>query len=823
MINKTLIIAEKPSVANDISKALGKFIRNSDYFENENYVITYSIGHLLTLIAPNDPIKGKWSFNNLPVIPDFFDLSPTDKKSSDKLKSIIKIIKRKDINLIINACDAGREGELIFKYIMQYSKIDKPIKRLWLQSMTKASIYEAFNNLRDNSQMQFLEASARSRAEADWLIGINGTRSMTAFNSQDGGFFKTTVGRVQTPTLAIVSERENKIRNFIPKKYWEIHASFLCKNGEYEAKWIDKSFKKDKDNQEKNESRIWSLESVSKIIFDCKNNEGLVTDEYKSATQSAPPLFDLTSLQREANNKFGLSAKTTLNLAQSLYEKHKSLTYPRTDSKYLPEDYLNNVTDVINIISKTEIDSISNSNLNKCASKIIQENWIKLNKRIFDNKKVSDHFAIIPTQQIPKNLNELENKIYILVLKRFLAVFFPPAEYKLITRITNINLNLFKSEYKILIKSGWLEIYNKNIENNNQYLKIENNELVKNNKIESIDSYTKPPSHYNEATLLSAMEVAGKLIEDEDLRDAMIDRGLGTPATRAFIIEGLIKENYIIRDNKDLITTAKARQLINLLYGLNIKELTSPELTGEWEYKLKQIEQGELNKSIFINEIQNMSKNIVKIIKEHEKDTIPGNYVTLKNKCVICGGTVKENYRKYRCENCDFVISKNRAGRILEIPEIEELLEKKKIGPLSGFISKNLRQFSAILKLTDEGKLEFDFGQDDRNNIDTEIINTTSLGVCPICNSKVLESTDNYICEKTIEKTCKFRSNKIVLNQDISREQFTKLLSNGRTDLLENFISIKTNKKFKAFLTMSKDGRIKFSFEKKQIKNKKSQ
>ncbi|AWD32151.1 DNA topoisomerase 3 [Candidatus Kinetoplastibacterium sorsogonicusi] len=819
MNNKTLIIAEKPSVANDISKALGKFTKKNDFFENECYVITSSIGHLLTLIAPNEPKKGKWNLNNLPVIPDIFELSPTDKKCAEKLKNIIKIIKRKDIDTIINACDAGREGELIFKYIIQYSKSKKPIKRLWLQSMTKTAICDAFNNLRDNEQMKSLEDAARSRAEADWLIGINGTRAITAFNSLEGGFYKTTVGRVQTPTLYIVENRENKIRNFKAKEFWEIHAKFIFNDIYYQAKWIDINFKKDKNFPEKNESRIWSLDKVNSIIESCQKKEGTAKDEIKISNQSAPLLFDLTSLQREANNKFGFSAKTTLSLAQNLYEKHKCLTYPRTDSKYLPEDYLTNVYDTLNNITKSETDI---DNIKKYASKIIQKKWLCLNKKIFDNKKISDHFAIIPTPQLPNNLNELEYKIYNLVLKRFLAIFFPAAEYEIVTRTTNINSNIFINEYKVLKYSGWLEVYNKTNENN-IFPKIKNNDVVKVDKIEKINEFTKPPAHYNEATLLSTMEVAGKLIEDDELREAMINRGLGTPATRAFIIEGLIKENYIRRENKDLITTAKARQLVNLLSGLNIKELTSPELTGEWEYKLKQIEQGNLNRYQFMSEIVTMSKNIVQITKEYKNDTVPGNYVTLKHSCILCNGIVKENYRKYACINCNFYINKYLASRMLDIIEIEELLKNKQIGPLSGFLSKSLKPFSASLKINDEGKLEFDFHKNEKHCENFEIINDISLGNCPICKlHNVVESKNYYICEKNgnFENNCNFLCSKKILNQIISRDQMNKLLNNGKTDLLENFISIRTKRKFKAIISIDSKGKIKFIFNKNNVNNK---
>ncbi|MBC7204373.1 MAG: DNA topoisomerase III, partial [Pusillimonas sp.] len=330
-MTKTLIIAEKPSVALDISRALGGFKREGDYFENDNYVLASSIGHLLSLVAPNDPKRGKWTFTHLPVIPPEFELGPTDKRSAERLKLLVKLLKRKDVSAIINACDAGREGELIFRYIVQYAGVNKPIQRLWLQSMTQTAIREAFNKLRNDDDLKPLEDAARSRAEADWLVGINGTRAMTAFNSKDGGFFKTPVGRVQTPTLAIVMEREERIRKFKPRNYWEVHATFVAAAGLYTGRWFDPKFIKDELDPEKRDSRLWSETAAKTIVSACREQPGTVTEESKPTTQMSPALFDLTSLQREANSRFGFSAKATLSLAQTLYERHKALTYPRTD------------------------------------------------------------------------------------------------------------------------------------------------------------------------------------------------------------------------------------------------------------------------------------------------------------------------------------------------------------------------------------------------------------------------------------------------------------------------------------------------------------
>src|SRR3954469_8625423 len=390
-MSKALIIAEKPSVANDIARALGGFTKHDEYYESDEYVLSSAVGHLLEIAAPEEyeVKRGKWSFANLPVIPPHFDLNPIA-KSESRLKVLTKLLKRKDIDRLINACDAGREGELIFRLIAQHAKARQPVQRLWLQSMTAGAIRDGFPRLRSDEEMQPLADAARCRSEADWLVGINGTRAMTAFNSKEGGFYLTTVGRVQTPTLSIVVEREDKIKRFVPRDYWEVRAEFVCAAGVYEGRWLDQSFKKDETDPEKRAERLWSKAAADTIAMACKGRQGNVTEESKPTTSMAPALFDLTSLQREANGRFGFSAKNTLGLAQALYEKHKVLTYPRTDSRHLPEDYVATVKSTMETVSE-------NNNYQRFAAQILKSKWVKPNKRIFDNTKISDHFAIIPT------------------------------------------------------------------------------------------------------------------------------------------------------------------------------------------------------------------------------------------------------------------------------------------------------------------------------------------------------------------------------------------------------------------------------------------
>ena len=456
---KTLVIAEKPSVAQDIVRAItptaGKFEKHDEYFESDDWIVTSAVGHLVEIQAPEefDVKRGKWSFANLPVIPPYFDLKPID-KTKTRLNAIVKLAKRKDVDAMVNACDAGREGELIFRLIQQYSKAKHPVQRLWLQSMTPAAIRDGFASLRSDAQMLPLADAARCRSEADWMVGINGTRAMTAFNSRDGGFFLTTVGRVQTPTLSVVVEREEKIRKFVSRNYWEVHASFAADAGEYSGKWFDPAWKKAAANADNAEpdaelkaDRVWTEADARRIADAVRGQRASVSEESKPTTQAAGLLFDLTSLQREANGRFGFSAKTTLSIAQELYERHKALTYPRTDSRHLPEDYIDTV--------KATVDALAeDTGLRPHAKEIIKNKWIKANKRIFDNTKISDHFAIIPTPQPPKALNDVQQKIYDLVVRRFMAVFFPAAEYLVTTRITEVASHKFKTEGKILVKPG---------------------------------------------------------------------------------------------------------------------------------------------------------------------------------------------------------------------------------------------------------------------------------------------------------------------------------------------------------------------------------
>ena len=858
-MSKALVIAEKPSVAQDIVRALtpvsGAFTKHDDYFENDRYVVTSAVGHLVEIQAPEqyDVKRGKWSFAHLPVIPPHFDLKPVDKTKS-RLNAVVKQARRKDVSELINACDAGREGELIFRLIEQYAGggkpgdkgLGKPVRRLWLQSMTPQAIRDGFERLRSNEQMRGLADAARSRSEADWLVGINGTRAMTAFNSRDGGFFLTTVGRVQTPTLAIVVEREEQIRKHTARDYWEIHATFEAEAGAYPGKWFDPAWKKDAADAEKKADRLWSFAQAEAIAIAVRHKAATVTEDSKPTTQASPLLFDLTSLQREANGKFGFSAKTTLSLAQSLYEKHKALTYPRTDSRHLPEDYLSVAHQTFAMLAASPM-----RHLAPHAQTAIDKGYIKPSRRIFDNSKVSDHFAIIPTLQAPGQLSDAEQKLYDLVVRRFMAVFYPSAEFMVTTRVSVVSVpepgsgdrisHHFRSDGKVLVRPGWLAIYGKEAaaeqddgKDGKSLVPVKPGEMVRTEHAEAKGLKTRPPARYSEATLLGAMEGAGKWIEDDELREAMQEKGLGTPATRAAIIEGLLTEKYLLREGRELIPTAKAFQLMTLLRGLQVEELSKPALTGDWEYKLAQIEHGRLDRDTFMRDIAAMTERIVTKAKEYDRDTVPGEYATLHTPCPTCGGVVKENYRRYTCtgnngtsEGCGFSISKIPGGRTFDAAEVEALLRDARIGPLEGFRSKAGWPFTAELRLvfddeTKHHKLEFDFGEKDAADSGelADFQHAHSLGACPACGARVFEHGSNYVCEKAVptlqhpHPACTFKTGAVILQQPISLEQVHKLLTEGKTGLLDKFISNKTHRAFKAYLVWdAQAGKVAFAFE----------
>jgi DNA topoisomerase III len=712
---KTLVIAEKPSVARDLADALpGTFENHDSYLESEDTVITFAVGHLVELIDPEDYDERfkKWRMADLPIVPEEFKLRARDKKAEKQLKVIHKLLKREDVERVVNACDAGREGELIFAYIYETSGVDKPVERLWISSMTKSAIKDGFEQLRPGEQLRQLEAAARSRSEADWLVGMNATRAATIRGrAWVGGV--VSLGRVQTPTLALLVKREREIQAFVPEPYWLVHAQF---DPRYEGLWF-----------EGDETRLKEAKRAEEIAAKVAGKNGIVESvERKEQSERAPLLYDLTSLQRDANRRFGFSARRTLQAAQSLYEDKKAITYPRTNSRWLSGD-------LVPQLKPTAATLEPIGEYAAAARYVLGLQQLPL-ARVVNDSKVSDHHAIIPTdvEHDVSRFSPDERRIFDLVARRFLAVFHPPARYARTTVVTLVEEERFRSRGKVTLEAGWRGVYGllseadqaaqkQDEEGENESAELpplEQGQPVTCASAEVEAKETKPPPRYTEATLLSAMETAGKLIDDEELREAMKESGLGTPATRAETIETLIRREYIERGGKDLLPTPKGLQVITMLEE---HPLTSPELTGSWEKRLTDIEHGEEDRSKFIGDIAEFTRATVEKIAELDKEKLRPERVEL-GPCPRCGAEtgeiIKENSKAYGCTSwksreepgCGFVIWKRVAGRTLT-PEIaRQLLEEGKTKEvISGFRSRAGKPFRARLVLNDEGKVEFDF------------------------------------------------------------------------------------------------------------------
>jgi DNA topoisomerase-3 len=740
---KTLIIAEKPSVGRDIAGALdGPFQKRTladltgkkkaakdepTFLESDDYVITWAVGHLVQLAEPEeyDEKWKKWRMADLPIVPpDGFKLVPRDAKSKKQLKLVETLLKRDDADRVINACDAGREGELIFAYLYEAvlgtpptsPDAPKPVERLWISSMTKQAIREGFDKLRPGEQLQPLESAARARSEADWLVGMNATRAATIRGrAWVGGV--VSLGRVQTPTLAIIVSREREIQAFVPQPYWLVHATF---DPRYEGLWFDPVKADDKDTPTGQETWLKEAERAEEIVTKVSGKTGTVESvERKEQSERAPLLYDLTSLQRDANRRFGFSARRTLQAAQSLYEGKKAITYPRTSSRWLSGD-------LVPQLKPTAQTLVGIPEYATAAQFVLRLDQLPL-ARVVNDAKVDDHHAIIPTD-VEHDVSEFspdERRIFDLVARRFLAVFHPPARYARTTVVTLVEEERFRTRGKVTLEAGWRGVYGVEADaekeedpESAELPPLEKGQQVKVVSAESEAKETKPPPRYTEATLLSAMETAGKFVDDEELREAMKERGLGTPATRAETIETLIRREYIERVGKDLAPTPKGLQVITMLEE---NKLTSPELTGDWEKRLGDIEHGNGAKDDFIKGIEDFTRSTVEAIAALDKEKLRPERVEL-GLCPRCGAEtgeiIRENAKAYGCTSwksreetgCGFVIWKRVAGRTLTPEVARQLLEEGKTKEvLSGFRSRAGKPFRARLVLNDEGKVEFEF------------------------------------------------------------------------------------------------------------------
>lgn len=811
---KQLIIAEKPSVARDLAATLGKAPKKGDYYENERYVISSAVGHLVELFEPEDIDKKlkTWKLNSLPIIPDKFQLKPITKTKS-KFLELKKLIHRNDIGEIINACDAGREGELIFTYIVELAKNRKPIRRLWLSSMTRAGIRQAFKSMRDSGEMRTLQAAARCRSEADWLIGMNGTRAVTKriFGQV------ASVGRVQTPTLAMVMEREWEIRNFEPRDYWRIVGKFAVSKGQYEGVYQKPGWKKSSLEGDRAD-RIWEATRAEQIVEEVKNNpRAEVSERTKRKKQLPPMLYDLTTLQREANRRHHFSAKRTLDIAQALYERHKLITYPRTDSRALPQDYVENCRKVLQDLP---------GEYAEFAREALRNNWVRPNKRIFNNALVSDHFAIIPTQSTSGNLNAYESRLYDMITRRFIAVFYPPAEFDVTTRASAVGPHVFKTEGKTTVKEGWLKVYGGPSKGKDNLAPLSEADgappLAEVVSVDLKKDTTKPPSRYSEATLLSAMEGAGKRVDDKALAQAMKGKGLGTPATRADTIEKLLTKKYLEREKRELIPTGKAESLLNFLATIKAETLTSPSLTGEWEHRLHHVEEGSLSREEFMSAIVTQTEDIVdkvKNFKDTDEDATEIDAISPTD-----NQPMLENFRAYKSRDGRVTIYKIIRNRRLSPEELRTLLAEGKLGPLEGFrANKTGKPYTGILVLDENYKVQFQFENDNGNPSGSgkqpaeklQFDTLPVVGTCPHHQTPVYETERAYACRERLESKGNgkgFRMSKTILGQSISREQVEKLLSHKKTDLMNGFISKRTKKPFSAFLVLKENGSVGFEF-----------
>lgn len=840
---KTLIIAEKPSVAKDIAKVAGVPAKG-DVFENDAYVISSAVGHLVELCEPEDyDAKFKrWSRKTLPIVPEDFKIKPSKEKGAkDQFLKLKKLMARKDVGVVVNGCDAGREGELIFAYIYELAGSNLPVKRLWLTSMTPAAIRDGLRHLRDGSETADLCSAARCRSESDWLIGMNGTRAVTLRTSPAKGQVST-VGRVQTPTLSLIVQRELDIRNFVPKEYFRLAAEFGLAAGTYEGLYQRPDYKKPAkgetpENPDDRADRIWSREEAERVLAECRAcAAGTVSEEKKRTTEICGRLYDLTTLQREANKRFGFPATKTLQIAQALYEKYKATTYPRTDSRALPEDYVPTCVATLRALDATRFGAF--------AARAVENGWVRPNRRIFNNAEVSDHFAIIPTDQPPAGtLPPDEAKIYEMIVRRFIAVFYPPAEFDVTTRITELaGAHKFKTEGKVLVSPGWKEVYGKEEGAPEDALPALSeadggNAAVRELQLQA--EATKPPARYTEATLLAAMESAGKFVEDEELAAAMKERGLGTPATRAGIIDHLIRTKYVERANRELVPTVKAEQLIAFLKVAGVDYLTSPAMTGDWEYKLRQVSEGKLSRPEFMKGIVALTRQIVEGVNGGGNDD---QWTEISVVSPTDRLPMLENYRMFRSQDDVKVgngrefpalaVYKNASGHSISEAELALLLEKGEIGPFSDFKSRFGKNFTAKLKLekNESGLLRTTFvfppregEEEDEAPVDFSV--APVVGVDPVTHCSVHETPNGYAVNPAdvpaeAKKLRPFSMRKKLLGLDIPREQVEKLLRDGKTDLLCGFTSNKTKRKFDAFLVLKADGKLRWEFPPREAKPK---
>lgn len=839
-MGKALIITEKPSVARDIANALGGFTEKNkgEYYENDDYVCTYAVGHILTLFAPEDisPEYKRWRLTDLPIIPQEFQIKPVPSQEN-RVKAIARLAARSDVDRLINACDAAREGELIFREIINYLKINKPVQRLWLQSMVKKAIKEGFERLENGEKFDGLGHAAECRAYADWLIGMNATRALTVrLKSRNERGLSWSAGRVQTPTLSLLVDREIEVLEHRAMPYWKVNAKFSATDHEYEGIWFDPAFKNKDNDRDLKEDRIFDEERALRIQAAVAGQAGTAREVRKPSPRKPPLLFDLTTLQRTANSRFGWSATRTLRAAQRCYETHKVLTYPRTSSKVLPEGYKEEVDRILGILSKVPPYAPH-------AAHLINKGRLNDDK-VFDDAGVTDHFAIIPTGEV-SSLEGDDLKLYDLVTRQFMAAFYPPSVYEDVERITEVVGHLFKSKPpKVLKEAGWEAVFDKQVgqgEETNFPPLARGKDKVDNVPIKGLEAEaeklaTKPPPRISEAGLLSLMENAGRQVEDESLASALNKaEGLGTAATRADIIENLKTREYV---GKTLRPTVKGIRLIDILHRIGASRLTSAELTAKLEFFLSEVEDGKRLPNAFMSEIAEYTKEVVDQARDFDFDSIYPDQKPLGS-CPKCHEEVFERAWFYGCrestkragkKNCDFLIWKDHNGRYINRAVVQDLLEKGKTEELDGFISANGTSYKAILAL-ENGQLVR------RNVLGSEEspegfeVNPEPIGACPIHQEdcRVVETAIDFVCETKLKarkegdnNAAGFSFPRMLCKREVKRTEFSDYLLKKETEFLNGFIS-KKGRPFSAKLQMNEGGGgFTFVFPERTPKAKKS-
>jgi DNA topoisomerase-3 len=870
-VAKALILTEKPSVARDIAEAIGGFTDHDGYWESDAYLLTFAVGHLFELLEPEelDPKYKRWTLDVLPILPERFQLKKK-KGQTDRVRVIQKLAERKDVDRIVNACDAGREGELIFREVISYLGVEKPVERLWLQSMTTDAIRDGFARLRPGRELEGLGQAAECRARADWLIGMNATRALTKRLKSRRETRAWSAGRVQTPTLALLVERELEVLAHVPVPYWRVLASFAHDGNVYTGTWFDPANASAEDDQRK-EDRIFDEARARAIVAAATGQPGLAGETRKPSRESAPPLFDLTSLQREGNRRFGWSARRVLGAAQRCYEAHKVLTYPRTDSRCLPSDYRATVDDVLRKLGRASGADLSDY---ARAARHLLDAGLENAGRVFDDAGVSDHFAIIPTGVLPKDdLRGDDRRVYDLVVRRFLGAFHPPAVWERVERVTEVAGERFRTRARALMEPGWRAVLADGEEEDAAPLaplRAGANEVegvsVATSDVHAESDETRPAARITEARLLSLMENAGRSIEDEDLARVMHDKGLGTPATRAEIIENLIAKGYVLRVGKALRPTVKGIRLIDTLRRIHVDRLASAALTGEIEQHLTQVENGGRTAADFMGEMADYAREIVERAKGFEYEELYAGDPPL-GPCPACGRPVREYAWFYRCEpapgvaearrkakdeaevnaiaDCPLRIWKDTSGRYVDRGSVAALLRDGKSGLVEGFVARGGRTYKGHLEIDhDEWRVKVvseGWSEDAASETPEYEVNPAPLGACPASEEcEVVETPTHFACTTRLasdEQQAAFREARrlarekgveappkpeppdhpglllprTVCKREITRDEALVYLRDGKTELLPDFTS-RFGRPFSAQLVLKENGRHGFEF-----------